>query len=102
MNEENAIVSATDLAAVRELALRAHPETIPELVTGDSVAAILASLEPAATAYRRIAEGIAARTPAPTVPSIPTVPAGSTPPVAIDADRLPPVEKIRRALAAGR
>ena len=48
-----------DVAAVRELALRAYPETVPELVGGESVAAILSSLEPAAAAYQRIVAGLA-------------------------------------------
>ena len=93
---------AEELAAVRDLALRAYPETVSELVAGDSVAALLGSLEPAAAAYRRIAEGVAASVPAPVVPPAPTVPAGSAPPVAIDPERLPSVEKIRRGLATRR
>lgn len=99
---EAGAMTGEELAAIRELALRAYPETVPELVGGESVAALLGSLEPAAAAYRRIAQGVAARTPAPATPAVPTVPAGSTPPVAIDPERLPPVEKIRRALEARR
>jgi len=96
-----------DLAAVRALALRAYPETVPELVAGDSVAALLGSLEPAAAAYRRIAEGVvttvATHAAAPAAsPAAPTVPAGSAPPVALDPERLPSVEKIRRGLAVRR
>ena len=86
-------LSAADLAALRELALRAYPETVPELVGGESVAALLASLEPAAAAYQRIAREVTASGPPPTVP------AGSAPPPAIDPERLPSVEKIRRGLA---
>jgi hypothetical protein len=92
-------MSAEDLAAVRELALRAYPGTVPELVGGDSVEAILGSIEPAAAAYRRIAEGVSANQPA---PAAPTVPAGNAPPVALDPERLPSVEKIRRGLVARR
>jgi hypothetical protein len=99
VTEPVAALSPDDLAAVRELALRAYPETVPELVGGDSVAALLRSLEPATAAYRRIAEGVTAN--APSAP-LPTVPAGSAPPVAIDAERLPSVEKIRRGLATRR
>jgi len=86
-------VSAEDLTSVRELALRAYPQTVPELVTGTSVAELLASLEGAAAAYRRIADGIGSRP-----PTVPTVPAGSAPPVTLDPERLPSVEKIRRGL----
>ena len=95
-------MSGEDLAAVRDLALRAYPETVPELVGGDSVAALLGSLEPAAAAYRRIAEGVAASAPPPTAPAAPMVPAGSAPLVAIDPERLPSTEKIRRGLATRR
>ena len=88
-------LSAEELAAIRALALRAYPETVPELVAGGDLASLLGSLEPAQEAYRRIADGVAAQVPSP----VPTVPAGSAPPVAIDPEQLPPVEKIRRALA---
>jgi hypothetical protein len=90
-----------DLTAVRELALRAYPETVPELVGGDTVAAILGSIEPAAAAYRRIADGVAANQ-TPPAPVAPVVPAGSAPPVSLDPERLPSVEKIRRGLVARR
>ena len=40
-----------DLDAVRDLVLRAHPDVVPELVAGDSVAALLASVEPVRSAY---------------------------------------------------
>ena len=89
-------MNAEELAAVRELALRAYPETVPELVGGESVAALLRSLEPASAAYRRIAEGVAAH--APTAP-VPIVPAGSAPSISVDPEQLPSVEKIRRGLA---
>jgi hypothetical protein len=91
-------LSAAELAAVRELALRAYPETVPELVGGDSVAALLKSLEPAAAAYQRIAAEVATSG-SPPAATAPTVPAGSAPPVALDPERLPSVEKIRRGLA---
>ena len=94
-------MSGEELAAIRELALRAYPETVPELVGGENVTALLGSLEPAAAAYRRIAEGVAARAPA-AAAAIPAVPAGSAPAVAIDPERLPSVEKIRRGLATRR
>ena len=98
----DAAIGGEDLAAVRELALRAYPETVPELVGGESVAAILGSVEPAAAAYQRIAEGVAASAPAPAVAVAPVVPAGSAPAVALDPERLPSVEKIRRGLVARR
>src|SRR5690606_31487105 len=50
------------LPAVRELVLRAHPEVVPELVQGESVADLLASIAPAAEAYQRLMAGAARRT----------------------------------------
>ena len=83
-----------DLDAVRDLVLRANPDVVPELVTGATVADLIASVESAREAYSRIATSIGdARGPAP-------VPAGGGAPIAIDPDRLPAHEKIRRGLAA--
>lgn len=83
-----------DLAAVRDLVLRAYPDIVPELVTGATVADLIASVEPAREAYARLAGSMAeARLPAP-------VPAGGGAPIAVDPDRLPAHEKIRRGLAA--
>ena len=96
---------ADDLAAVRDLALKANPDTVPELVAGTTIADIIASLEPARAAYRRIADAATAEAQAQTQSqprpiAVPTVPAGDAPRVAIDPDALPPAEKIRRGLAA--
>jgi hypothetical protein len=86
--------AAPDLVAIRQLVLRAHPEVVPELIAGESVEALLASVEPAEEAYRRLAERLG-RAPA----TAPSVPAGGERPLPIDPDRLPASEKIRRGLA---
>ena len=99
---EPAAPSATEeLATVRELALRAYPDRVAELVTGATVAELMASVEPARAAYRRIAEAVgqgaaAAR------PAAPVVPAGDAPRLAVDVEALPAAEKIRRGLATRR
>ena len=85
-----------DLDAVRDLVLRAHPDVVPELVTGDTVAALLASVEPARTAYERLAATWTERRPVTGT----SVPAGGGGPIAVDPDRLPAAEKIRRGLSA--
>lgn len=90
-----------DLAAVRELALRAYPETVPEMVGGESVAAILSSLEPAAAAYQRIVAGLGPSESNVAV-AAPRVPAGGAAAVVVDPERLPSVEKIRRGLTTRR
>jgi len=43
------------LDRVRELVLRAHPEVAPELVRGESLSELLASVEPAQQAYADLA-----------------------------------------------
>ena len=101
---DTAGTTATDVAAVRELALKAHPDALPELVGGATIAEVMASLEPARAAYRRIVEGTAATgrqggEAASTTASPPYVPAGAAPAPVVDPDSLPPGEKIRRGLA---
>ena len=83
----------SDLDAVREMVLRAHPDIVPELVAGDSVAALLASVEPARSAYARLAEAWGEAQPQPV-----SVPAGGGAPFPIDPAKIPSAEKIRRGL----
>src|SRR5215212_6296389 len=47
-----------DLGKVRELVLKAHPDVVPDLVAGSSVDELIASVEPARTAYQRIADHV--------------------------------------------
>lgn len=89
--EERSVMSGEEVAAARELVLRAHPDTVPELVRGESVAALMASVEPARAAYQRIAAAVG--------PAAPAVPAGDAPPLPVDVEALPATEKIRRGLA---
>lgn len=98
------ISEVSDVSAVRQLVLLAHPDTVPELVAGGTVEALLASVAPARAAYQRVIASVPAPAQAapaaPVLPVAPTVPAGAAPPLAVDPDRLPPGEKIRRGLAA--
>ena len=99
-HEEVAMAAETtgeELAALREALLAAYPEAVAELVGGESVGAMLASLGPARAAWERVAATVAR--PGATAPP---VPAGSAPPVAVDVAALPATEKIRRGLAARR
>ena len=48
----------TDLNKVRELVLKAHPDVVPDLVRGGSVDELIASVEPARSAYQRIADQV--------------------------------------------
>ena len=97
---ETPVASGDELAAVREVVLRAHPDVVPELVRGATIAEVLASIEPARAAYARIAVQIGPAPPASPSPPAPAIPAGGAGPVPIDPDRLPAPEKIRRGLAS--
>ena len=91
--------AVTELGRVRELVLQAHPDVVPDLVRGDSLDALLASVEPARSAYQQIVERVrgSGKPGAGTPP--PAVPAGGTR-AAVDTATLTPVTKIARALAA--
>jgi hypothetical protein len=95
---------AAELGRVRELVLQAHPDVVPDLVRGGSLDELLASVEPARSAYQQIAErvrGGSAGSPTPAAPAPPAVPAGGTR-AALDPASLSPVTKIARALAERR
>ncbi len=95
---------AADLGRVRDLVLQAHPDVVPDLVRGTSLDELLASVEPARSAYQQIAErvrGSGSGLPNPGAPAPPAVPAGGTR-GAVDPTGLTPVTKIARALAARR
>ena len=93
---------ATAVERVRDLVLQAHPDVVPDLVRGDSLDALLASVEPARTAYQQIAERVRGTGDGRSTTAIltpPAVPAGGTR-AALDPASLSPVTKIARALAA--
>jgi hypothetical protein len=103
---EGAAVTGDELARLREALLTAYPETVAELVAGESVGELLASLERAGAAYRAVAAAVAGRAEATAAAgttagmgTAPAVPAGDGRPLALDPERLPTVEKIRRGLA---
>jgi hypothetical protein len=84
----------TEHDLVRELVLRAHPEVVPELVRGETIAELIASIEPARQAYTDLVARLTPETPAP----IPAVPAGGSPTVLLDPARIPASEKLRLGL----
>ena len=100
---------ATELERVRDLVLQAHPDVVPDLVRGTSLDELLASVEPARSAYQQIAERVrvsaaaqAADAVAPVIAvAPPAVPAGGTVTV-VDPGTLSPTTKIARALAGRR
>ena len=100
---DGAAAGDADLGRVRDLVLQAHPDVVPDLVRGSSLDELLASVEPARSAYQQIAERVrgSARPPHPAAPTPPAVPAGGTR-AALDPAALSPVTKIARALAERR
>lgn len=95
--DENPI--ATELDAVRAMVLDAYPDCIPELIQGETVTDLLASVEPARAAYARVAATIPP--PVEPTPPPPIVPAGGGN-VVVDPGALPTAEKVRRGLATRR
>jgi hypothetical protein len=107
--------STADLDKVRELVLKAHPDVVPDLVAGSTVDELLASVEPARTAYQRIADHVRESSSrevemsssregpddsaTPSIVQPPTVPAGGGTNVTDPGD-LGPTTKIAQALAA--
>jgi hypothetical protein len=108
--------SGADLGKVRDLVLKAHPGVVPDLVRGGSVDELIASVEPARSAYQRIADQVRGSSTETTVNAEsgttgnasgettvvvqpPVVPAGGATNVADPAD-LGPTTKIAQALAA--
>lgn len=75
------------------VALRAmHPEAVPELITGDTVAALLASVAPAKEAYTRVRRTVAAHAP------VGAGGGGRDAATVLAFDRLSPFEKILHGL----
>jgi hypothetical protein len=96
MNDDENVHETNDLEAVRDVVLSAYPDCVPELVQGDTVAELLASVEPARAAYARVAATVTI--PVETVSAPPPVPAGGGSAV-VDPGDLPAAEKVRRGIA---
>jgi hypothetical protein len=87
------------LTLARELVLRAHPETVAELVTGGTLAELLASVPAAEAAYTRVATAARAVATATTDTEPATVPGGGAiRSSAVNVDGLGPLAKIRAGL----
>jgi hypothetical protein len=91
--------AAIDLAAVRELVILAHPDVIPELVTGATFDELIGSIETARAAYRRAVEAIQKGQPVAGETAAPKIPAGGGPrQVSANAEQLSPAAKISEGL----
>jgi hypothetical protein len=69
--ETEADLREGSIGIIRELVLKANPDLVAEMVRGESLTELMASVEPARAAYQRIAESVRseARTAAPVVPA---------------------------------
>lgn len=86
-------VETAEIEQVRNLILSSHRDIVPELVQGESITELVASIDSARQAYTRIIDS---------APKPVTIPAGGNAPVAFDIGTLPTSEKIRRGLASTR
>jgi hypothetical protein len=90
-------VAALDLVQLRELVLLAHPDVIPELVTGTTFAELIGSVEPARAAYQRAVDAI--RKGQPAEAAAPKIPAGGGQRTAsVNVEQLSPAAKISEGL----
>lgn len=86
-----------ELALARELVLRAHPEVVEELIGGNSLAELLASVPAAEAAFARVAATTrAAATREATTPAVPG--GGAVRSAGVNVDGLGPLAKIRAGL----
>lgn len=86
-----------DVARLRELVLRAHPEAIPELVHGETLEELEASAKLATEVYRRIAGTVRERLAREAAGSVPAGQPGRQP-YLVDAEALSPSAKIAEGL----
>jgi len=88
-----------DLDQLRELVLLAHPDVIPELVSGATFAELMGSVETARAAYLRAVEAIRKGQPAPAETAAPKIPAGGGQRQAsVNVEHLSPAAKISEGL----
>ena len=56
--ESAAVDGEAEVAMIRELVFKAHPDVVRELLVGETLTDILASVEPARAAYQQIADQV--------------------------------------------
>ncbi len=85
-----AVLSAEERQTLQATLASAHPDAIAELIRGETVGEMVASLETAKAAYRRTVE----RTKA----AMPVAAGGGGRPVGVDVSKLSPLAKISMGL----
>ncbi len=85
-----AVLSADERQTLRATLAAAHPNTVHELIGGETVGEMVASLETAKAAYQRTIERTRA--------AMPVAAGGSGRPVGVDITKLSPLAKISMGL----
>lgn len=85
-----AILSADERQTLRATLAEAHPEAIPQLIDGETIGEMVASIATAKAAYQRVAEQ--AKT------AVPVAAGGGGRPVSADPAKLSPLAKISMGL----
>jgi hypothetical protein len=88
------IPPGADVEQIMELVKRAYPDIVPEVLVGDSVDALLASVPAAREAYARVMASLREQAPA-------AVPSGSGRRPPLDVESLSPESKIRVGISRG-
>lgn len=96
METEEAVIEMDDIGALRAVLREAHPDAVEELIAGETIAELLASLAPAREAYGRLISRLEQQE-----KRAPHVPAGGTS-AAVDLDGLTADGLIKRGLEAVR
>jgi hypothetical protein len=86
-------VPAVELTQVRDLIIAAHPDVVPEMITGTSFDELMTSIQPARDAYQRIAS----QTLRPAAPPVAAQP-GQRASMSADMESLSPLGKISEGL----
>jgi len=89
-------LATADVTRLRDLVIRAHPDAVPELITGVTLDELEASLATARDVHSRYTSATPTTTAA---PQPPPVPAGGAPAPVVDYAALSPAAKIARGLA---
>ena len=95
METDEAVIETDEIAALRVVLREAHPDAVEELIVGETIAELLASLAPAREAYGRLLARLEKS------PQAPQVPAGGAS-AKVDLDALTADGLIKRGLEAAR
>jgi hypothetical protein len=99
MEMDETVEDTDEIGALRVVLREAHPDAVEELIVGETIAELLASLAPAREAYGRLLARLEQQEAR--APQAPHVPAGGTS-AKVDLDTLTADGLIKRGLEAAR